>query len=217
MSKILIRKYQDSDWDEVLSISYKTGYMGNDLEGTGRFDDIRLFGYLFCIYYLIYEQEHCFVAIDENSNYKVVGYIIGTLDTKNQHRLFMKKMLLKISKRLVYTLFKYPKTFRSVMNILKNKSWRLIPRAFYYNYPVHFHINILAEYQGKGIGNQLLAKFEDHVKENGSTGIHLKTSNKNYNAIKFYLKNGYCKLFELDDTLWEGIENYKTIILVKKL
>jgi len=217
MSNIMIRKYEDSDCDDVLNISYRTGYMGNDLEGTGRFDDAKLFGYFFCIYYLIYEKEHCFVAVDKDNNYKVVGYIIGTLNTKNQHRLFVQKMLLKIIRRLTYTLLKYPRTFRSIMNITKNKSWRFIPKAFYSTYPVHFHINILNEYQGKGIGNSLLVKFEEHVKRTGNMGIHLKTSNKNYSAIKFYLKNGYSKLLEFDDILWECVEDYKTIIFVKKL
>jgi ribosomal protein S18 acetylase RimI-like enzyme len=215
MSKILIRRYQDSDCGDVLNICYRTGYMGNDFEGTRKFDDSKLFGYFFCLHYLLYEKEHCFVAIDEDRDYKLVGYIIGTLDTKKQQTLFLRKMLFKISGRLVYAFFKYPETFRSVMNMLKNRSWRLIPRSFYSNYPVHFHINILAEYQHKGIGSSLIAKFEDHIKKNGSMGIHLKTSNKNYSAIQFYYKNGYRKLFEFNDTLWKGVEDYKTIILIK--
>ena len=217
VSAIFIRKFQDSDYNDVLNISYKTGYMGNDLNGTGEFDDVKLFGYFFCIYYLIYEKEHCFVAVDKDNNYKVIGYIIGTLNTKVQQHLFLRKMILKISRRMIYTLFRYPKTLKNILNMSKNKSWKFLPKNFYDNYPVHFHINIISGYQGKGIGNLLLGRFEQHVQENGGTGIHLKTSNKNCKAIRFYQKRGYTKFLEFDDTLWKSVDDYKTIIFVKSL
>lgn len=217
MSSIFIRKYKDSDYDEVLNISYKTGYMGNDLHGTGKFDDVKLFGYLFCVYYLNYEKDNCFVAIDKDENSKVVGYIIGTLNTKKQQKAFLRKMLLKISKRLIYTLFKYPETFKNIRCIIRNRAWKLIPNDFYTKYPAHFHINILGTYQDKGIGHSLLVQFEDHVKKKGIYGIHLKTSNKNYRANKFYIKNGYNTFLECNDNFWDGIEDYMTIIFTKNL
>jgi len=217
MSRIIIRKYQNPDCKDVLKICYKTGYMGNDLESTGKFDDMKLFGYFFCMYYLLYERDHCFVAVDKDNNCKVVGYIIGTLDTNIQIRLFIKKMLIRIGLRILYTIWKYPDTFKNIMNMLKNRTRKYTPKSLYCDYPAHFHINLLPEYQGMGIGMLLLTEFEVHVKGSAGKGIHLKTSNKNYNAIKFYEKNGYVKLLEFTDILWVGIENYKTVIFTKKL
>lgn len=220
MPEILIRKYNDTDFEQILNICYKTGYMGKDLEGTGKFDDKKLFGYFFCAYYLFYEKEHCFVAVDSDHNNRVVGYIIGTMNTKRQILMFIIKMCWRIGLRLLYTLCMYPSTLRSIRNMFKNKAYKNIPKNFYNEFPAHLHINLLPEYQSRSIGTSLLTTFENHVRNNSDIheiGIHLKTSNKNCSAVKFYTKNGYVKLLEFFDTLWGNVENYKTIIFVKKL
>lgn len=220
MPEILIRKYIDTDFEQVLNICYKTGYMGKNLKGTGKFDDRKLFSYFFCSYYLFYEKEHCFVAVDSDHDNRVVGYIIGAANTKKQITMFIIKMSWRIGLRLLYTLFKYPSTLKSIRNILKNKTYKHIPKNFYNEYPAHLHINLLPEYQGKSIGTLLLSAFENHIRNNPDSskkGIHLKTSNINSKAVKFYTKNGYTKLLEFPDTLWGNVENYKTIIFVKHL
>ncbi|HOJ10933.1 MAG TPA: GNAT family N-acetyltransferase [Clostridiales bacterium] len=220
MPEILIRKYNDTDLEQVLNICHKTGYMGKDLEGTGEFGDRKLFGYFFCAYYLLYEKEHCFVAVDSEHDNMVVGYIIGTMNTKRQIIMFMMKMSWRIGLRLLYTFCMYPSILKSIRNMLKNKTYKYMPKNLYNEYPAHLHINMLPEYQGRSIGTSLLATFENHIKNNPGIqekGIHLKTSNKNCSAIKFYIKNGYTKLLEFSDTLWGNVEDYKTIIFVKKL
>ncbi|MFX0091295.1 MAG: GNAT family N-acetyltransferase [Candidatus Hodarchaeota archaeon] len=55
-------------------------------------------------------------------------------------------------------------------------------------YPAHLHINILKEYQGVGLGGQLLRTFENHLRNYDVVGYHLHTTDHNYKAIPFYLR-----------------------------
>jgi GNAT superfamily N-acetyltransferase len=58
-------------------------------------------------------------------------------------------------------------------------------------FPAHLHINLLPEYQRFGLGTLLIQYFEDHMRNLGVAGIHLKTTNYNKRAVPFYLKSGY--------------------------
>ncbi|BCJ85227.1 GNAT family N-acetyltransferase [Effusibacillus dendaii] len=218
MPDIYIRPYQHADEQSVLQICYRTGFMGQDLSGTNRFNDRKLFGYLFCLFYLRYETEHCFVAVDRSNGDKVVGYILGTLDTRNQNRQFAWKMGWRIALRLLfYTGWRYTESFREVIFFLKGARSKIEPNPLYKVYPAHLHINVLPEYQHCGIGSKLLDRFEQHVRKSGVAGIHLSTSNRNLKAIPFYRKKGYDLLLEKEDTFWSNVPDYKTLVFAKKL
>lgn len=219
MNKIVIRKCRKSDEESITNICYKTGYMGEDLTGSNIFNDVKLFSYLFCNYYCRYETENSFVAVDESKNSKVVGYIIGTLNSQKQEKLFLQKMFLKIVTRLfLYTVWKYKESYKAVMFLVKNVNLKSKPDKLYVEYPAHFHINILPEYQHCGIGSKLLNQFENHIRENYISGIHLRTSNKNIKAVPFYKSRGYKVIGENYDKVWKDAANeYKNIIFVKKL
>jgi len=106
MDATVIRRYIKEDEDEIINICYDTGFFGENLKNVNIFNDKKLFGYLFCIYYLRYEIENCFVAEDVLNN-KLIGYIIGTMNTKNQEKLFMIRMFWRICIRvLTYTWWK---------------------------------------------------------------------------------------------------------------
>lgn len=217
MSDIIIRSFREEDEAQILNVCYKTGYMGEDLTGKDIFNDIKLFGYLFCSYYYMYEKENCFVAIDKKEN-KIIGYIIGTLDSKRQERLFMKTMIPKILIRLFcYTLWKHIESYKAVKFFMKNLNFYNSNKNIYKQYPAHLHINILNGYQNIGIGGRLIEAFEKHATKNGVKGIHLRTSNKNLKAVPFYLKMEYKIIGENNDKVWKGIEGYKNLIFGKKL
>lgn len=218
MSQIEVRQCGKDDTNEVLNICYKTGYMGDDLTGRGVFNDKILFGYLFCYYYLQYESWNCFVAVDIEDNNRILGYIIGTLDTRQQQKKFVRKMVGKIVARMLSTsLWKYPESFKNVIYFLKNLDIKNEPSTLYKEYPTHFHINILSEYQSLGIGTMLMDRFENHIDGNHIKGIHLRTSNYNFKAIPFYNKKGYKLLYEKEGAAWPGIKNYKNLIFGKEL
>lgn len=223
MPQVEIRKFKKSDENDILNICYRTGYMGEDLTGKNLFNDIKLFGYLFCLYYLNYETEHCFVAVDKNDSDRIIGYIIGTSDSKRQEFQFVLKMGWRIVLRLFFvTLWIYPQCFWILLTFIFRVGVRYMspffkfgPKNLYDEYPAHLHINILPEYQRYGVGSKLIEKFEQHMRENKVLGIHLRTSNQNYKALPFYSKLGYNKLFENNITFWENISDYKNVIYGK--
>ncbi|HBP62874.1 MAG TPA: hypothetical protein DD730_01065 [Desulfosporosinus sp.] len=213
----LIRKYVRKDEIDVLNICYETGFSGESLKSAQLFNDKKLFGYLFCSYYLHFEIENCFVAEDVLNN-KLLGYIIGTMDTPKQERLFGLKMFWRIGVRLLsYTWWRHPETIKSILYFVKHAEKNNVPKNLSSEYPAHFHINIISEKQHSGIGSSLLKEFEKHAISHNIHGIHLETTNIHTKAIPFYLKNGYKILYENTRTLWKTIDDSKTILLGKKL
>ena len=191
--------------------------MGDDLTDTGRFNDVKLFGYLFCLYYLRYEPQDCFVAEDESSQ-RVIGYILGTPNTIKQEIAFGIKMGGRIALRLLfYTSWRYPESFTAVMHFVKHADLRTGIKGFNKIFPAHLHINILPEYQKSGLGSKLLKAFENEMINRAVKGIHLRTSNKNYKAFSFYLKNSYIVIYEGKGSVWKGISQYQNVIFAKEL
>ena len=216
MCEITIRSFKNSDIQGILKICYRTGYMGESLHNRDIFNDVKLFGYLFCIYYPYYEPDNVFLAVDQND--KIVGYIMGTDNSKKQEDMFKRKMVLKIAIRaLLYTSWKYRESFKALMFFIKNLSLKSQPKNLYKEYPAHLHMNVLPEYQHMGIGSKLINVFEKHIKEKGVQGIHLRTSNNNIKALPFYEKKGYVIMHKDNNKVWKGVENYENLILGKKL
>ncbi|MHA1358908.1 MAG: GNAT family N-acetyltransferase [Candidatus Helarchaeota archaeon] len=186
--------------------------MGED--ATGHFQDKKLFGLLFCLYYPRYETDHCWVAEDDG---KIVGYILGTPNSKRQSRLFLAKMGWRILFRaLIVAPLCYHHDFKLVLHFLR------LPRTFpeidvETEYPAHLHIDILEPYQRRGIGSRLMQEFEAHMRALHVKGIHLGTSEGNYKAVPFYKKWGY-KIIHIDKMgMWPDAPEKRGLTFVKKL
>lgn len=218
MPDIIAKHCTKGDENGILNVCYRTGYMGEDLTNMGIFNDIRLFGYLFCLYYPLYEIDHCFVAVDKNCKNKIVGYIVGTDNTIRQKRQVITSMAFRVAGRLFfYTLFKYPESFKSVMMFVRNMGKLENLKELYFEYPAHLHINILPEYQHIGIGTMLIDRFEKHMAYCKILGIHLVTSSNNVKAIPFYYKKGYDLVHQEEHSLWGKLDGWKTLIFAKKI
>ncbi len=214
MSDIIVRRCSKEDEAGILKVCYKTGYMGEDLTGIDVFNDITLFGYIFCLYYVRHEPHNCFVAVDSRSN-EIVGYIIGTSDTCRQNRSFVLKQGWRIILRIILcTMWKYPESLKAIYYVLRNAELDKNRKMLYNEFPAHLHINILPEYQRSGIGGKLIDAFENQVSKT-SKGIHLKTSNKNIKAVPFYIKKGYTIHSQKEDKLWKGSNGYSSIVFTK--
>lgn len=214
---ISIVSFNKEFYSDIQVICYQTGYLGESLVGTNLFNDKILFCNIFCNYYLKYEKENCFFAYDEE-NGKCVGYIIGSMNTKKQEKMFLFRFLPKILLRVLFvTIFAYPETIKSIIYFLKNNKSEKYSKTMYREYPAHFHIDILKEYQRYGIGTKLINKYEEHMKNNNIEGIHLKTSSLNVKSIPFYKKNGFTIFSERIISPWKNMKNIKEIIFCKKL
>jgi ribosomal protein S18 acetylase RimI-like enzyme len=190
--------------------------MGEDLTNTNRFNDKVLFGYLFCVYYPRYELESCYVAVDDKNS--IVGYILGTTDTKNQEKKFSLKMVWRIFLRLLfYSSWRYPESFKAVIYIIKNAKYDKDKEKVLRENPAHLHINVLPEFQHSGTGAMLIETYEDYLKSKGVKGLHLHTSNHNIKALPFYNKRGYKVINRIKNELWSGIDDYESIAFAKRL
>jgi ribosomal protein S18 acetylase RimI-like enzyme len=187
--------------------------MGEDLTGRGLFDDQKLFGYLFCLYYPIYEPQNCFIAVDKDTG-QLIGYIIGTDDSEHQYKQFRRKMIPRIVLRLLsITWWKYPESYRIVRYLQTFGKEIPIEKE----YPAHLHINILPEYQRKGIGSRMIERFEKQMLNSGVTGIHLGTSSRNVKAIPFYEKHGYRIIKEQKGSIWPDESDIRSLFFAKNL
>ncbi|MFO8018381.1 MAG: GNAT family N-acetyltransferase [Promethearchaeia archaeon] len=195
MNSIQIRKCRKSDKDEIINVCFHCGYYGGD--ASPYFSDKNLFGLLFCSYYPKYEPENGFVAVtQENNKRKIIGYALSSLDTKKYEKIYKQKIKWKLILRLyIYTSWRYHSDFHIVRRFLKNSKPEtgetINEIAYWEEYPAHLHIDVLNQYQRKGIGTRLIKSLEDHLISKGVKGVCLGTSEKNYKSIPFYKKHNY--------------------------
>jgi ribosomal protein S18 acetylase RimI-like enzyme len=88
--------------------------------------------------------------------------------------------------------------------------------VFFAEYPAHLHMNLLPDYQGKGIGTRMILHFEDHLRVKGVGGVHLQTSNYNFKALPFYEKMGFRRVKEVRAP-HPVIRDYCVITFAKRL
>ncbi len=221
MKYIITRKCNKNDKNNIINICFHTGYMGEDARS--HFHDKKLFGLLFCSYYPKFESHNSFIAVTkENGKEKVIGYVLCSLDTKEQEIKYKKRFQWKILVRLVLiTSWKYFHDFKLVLSfisrMLRYKGRNGGEIAMHDQYPAHLHVDVMEEYQNKGIGTQLIKRLEEHLKKKKIAGICLGTSERNYKSIPFYKKHGY-RLLKVSSGLafWPGTDNVKSLYFGKK-
>lgn len=213
---ILIRKCITADEKYIADICYITGYMGEDLTLLNIFNDKVLFSYLFCLYYIRYEAENCYAAVDTDLK-RPIGYIIGTADTKIQRKRFITHMSWRIVHRIMtVTIWRHPEAIKFLLHQIKSLQTEFNGIKISDEYPAHLHINILPAYQSMGIGERLLSAFESNIKGKAH-GIHLSTTSKNTKAVQFYQKMGYKAALKSPSRIWQNELDAVSIIFVKKL
>lgn len=201
---ILIRNYTPQDLVQVREINYVTGLMGKSLSELNLFNDKKLFNMLFIDYYIKYELENCFVAIDRTTQ-TVVGYIIGTEDTQKQEKKFRNKMGWRIFLRLFFiTWWRHPESFRQFFHFLNAfpEEHHQAMKKIIQDFPAHLHVNMFPAMQSKGGGSMLLFHFLKHLRSQNIKGLHLGTMNQNIKAIPFYQKHGFQLAKQTDVVFW---------------
>lgn len=214
---IEIRPCQSRDRDAVVTICHRTGYFGED--AAPYFKDADLFGLLFTAYYLDHEPEHCFVADDNGA---AVGYIIGSVDTEAQREAFSRLIVPRIVKRaFTRTLFRHPGDVWFLLGLTDHADYEkeLFTEDLVTNYPAHLHMNVLPDYQRRGLGGRLMARFVEAMRTAGAPGVHLVTSTENKKALPFYHKEGFVVFKELPNKLWEkkSPPDVRALVYVKSL
>ncbi|NPE08133.1 MAG: GNAT family N-acetyltransferase [Asgard group archaeon] len=181
---IVIQKLERKNEDALIDICFITG--DKFLKKT--FPNPYLFSLFWCLYYVRYETNNCFVVFDLKTK-KVVGYILSTLNTEIQEEDFKEKMA-PIIKQKMKELHIRSLRSRLVALFVMNKPKTKKRKRFLNEYPGHLHIDILPDYQRQGFGHRLMNTLESHFKEKCVTGYHLEVSSNNKLGISFYRKYG---------------------------
>ena len=162
-----IRKFHSKDFNRVQFICLNSE---GPCDHSEEFQEFLLATY--CNYYIENEPEHCFVAADENDN--AIGYIISAFDFDIFYKKFTES---------------YPLENEEFIYAAKES---VVPQnKFKEDYPAHFHIDILPEYQRMGLGHRLVDTLVNELKLNGIKGVMLTVWNDNSMGISFYKKYGF--------------------------
>jgi hypothetical protein len=137
-------------------------------------EDRELAPLYFTDYYLDYEPESCFVGVAEG---RVVGYLVGCKDTRAFHRIFRNRFLPRIMARIGWKLltlqYRRKATYRTFWWLLVEGFQRTEKLSIPLDeYPAHTHLNLVPEYRGCGLSNQLSDTFRQHLREKGISGLH---------------------------------------------
>lgn len=144
----------------------------------------------YCDYFIEKEPYNCFVAADENDN--AVGYILCTENYDSFIECFRSEYIPRIPEEHT----KY-RMYASLSAVLQGK--------YKSEYPAHLHIDILPEYQRKGIGHRLTDQLCTHLKSKGIKGVMLTVSANNLSGVAFYEKYGFSLIENNPDGIAYGI------------
>lgn len=169
-NKIEIRGYQEKDKEEVQNICVVTAN-----EFLQQPDKRFMLLNAYCNYYIEQEPDNCFVAVDSECD-KVVGYIISVENSdawaKKYKELYVDNCEVEELKEFFMnttsTALKYSKEF-----------------------PSHLHIDILPEYQRRGIGFMLMDKLVSNLRNKNIFAVMLSAGADNEKGINFYKKYGF--------------------------
>jgi ribosomal protein S18 acetylase RimI-like enzyme len=176
----VIRSYRPGDLDAVYDICVRTADGGLDARGTYSTD--RLVGDIFAAPYVIREP-HLAHVVDDGTG-TAVGYILGTADTAAFVRWYRDEWL-------PATPYPDPPAPQDadMVALHRHPERMLVPELA--GYPAHLHIDLLPDWQGKGLGRELMMAFLNSLAEAGVPKVHLGVLSTNVGARAFYDRLGF--------------------------
>lgn len=213
---IMIRKMEKADRIAIRRICCATGLFGASMNQS--FDQ-ELFADTWTLYYTDYEPQSAFVAQVEG---RVVGYLLGCLDTKRFNRMLFTRVVPKILTKTL--LGRYKVRIKTINYLLKILISALKGEMFYpplESYPAHLHINIEEGYRRQGIGQSLMESYLAYLKGQGVRGVHLGTTSLHKSALPFYEKLGFRVYDKRESSFLQGLaleeESVYSIVYIKEL
>lgn len=200
-SSVIIRPYREDDLESIYEICLLTGNSGKDASKI--YKDPKLLGHFYAAPYAVLEPELAFIVEVEG---KQSGYILGTKNSENFKRKTEEKWFPELRKK--YEL-PNPKDYSPDARIIRLIHQGYIFKSELKNYPAHLHIDLLPITQGKGIGRKLMKTFLNRLKDLNISAVHLEVGKKNTNAIGFYKKLGFVRLFEDQYSIAYGMKLLK--------
>lgn len=178
MGKMIeIRQITDQDLEDIRLINQLNSSNPNKPQNEKEFCL-----YFYTEYYVKFEKDNCFVAIDADKK-ETVGYILASKDYKQ----YISNIVSDFKERARELGFE--ERF-----FLETHCFELYGK----DYPAHFHIDVKPAYQHEGIGTMLLDAEIRHMKNNGVKGLMLIVGKNKISGNKFYEKHGF-KVIDSND------------------
>ena len=147
-------------------------------------------------------------AIKEDDK-KLIGFAVGCSNSAGFNKKLIFSNLLEYSYRSIILLFTKP---MALIRLSKNLA-KKFDRGDKGNYAELLSIGVLPDQSGFGIGQNLLLKIENQLREKGINTITLTTdADSNDSVLRFYNKSGYTVYYD-----FETFPNRKMLKLIKEL
>ncbi len=166
-----IRKYVDADKSELRYICKETAFESYKKDPK-KLETVPI---MFNDYFTEQEPDNIFVLADDND--KAVGYIICSSDYEKFKRLMKTEYKARV-KNIRPQESVFINVFMSFLGQIKER-------------PVHFHIDILPEYQRQGWGTKLIDALCEHLKSNGIDHLSVCSVDPKSPGYKMYTKYGF--------------------------
>jgi ribosomal protein S18 acetylase RimI-like enzyme len=129
------------------------------------------------------------ICATDTETEKIVGFGLGCYNSNGFNKKLIKRNFLKYLLRSILIIFTKP---NALIRLLNNLTKRDKNENDIGDYGELFSIAVDKDYQGLGIGKNLLKKFEYELKQKSIKKITLTTDkNNNDNVLKFYRNFGY--------------------------
>ena len=140
---------------------------------------------------------------------KLIGFAVGCFNSAGFNKKLIFSNLFEYSHQAFLLLFTKPiALIRLFKNLSKNKD-----KNDKGDYAELLSIGVLPNYKGLGIGQNLLVRFENQVRDRGISTVVLTTDgNSNESVLRFYYKSGYTLYYDFNT-----FPNRKMLKLIKKL
>jgi ribosomal protein S18 acetylase RimI-like enzyme len=179
-----VRRYEPADLEAIREICVLTGHTGRDARGS--MTDTSLLPDTFAEPYVVFDPLLAFVADDGG---RAVGYVLGTADTVAFTEWFRNTWLPMVAPRHAGRPAEVTDFESLILELMYNPA-RMVHEDLR-EYPAHLHIDILPEYQGKGLGRKLMDAFRGELVGRGIEKFHLSMDPKNVDARAFYDRLGF--------------------------
>jgi ribosomal protein S18 acetylase RimI-like enzyme len=180
------------DLTSLLEVCLKTADSGKD--GTNLYNLRDLVGEINVSPYVLHEPNFAYSMEIDN---KVVGYVLGVLDTNKFESTLHKEYWPTVKAKYANNLGDITESDKTLLDQLLKIGFT--SSVIVKTYPSHLHIDIVESGQGNGYGKIMINHMVDQLKKAGSTGVHLHVASKNFRAQEFYKK--------LNFTIYSTAEN----------
>lgn len=190
MSGVIIRPYEARDRAAVRRICFLTGLAGDPVGG--QWADAESFADMFTGYYTDREPESALVAEVDGV---VAGYLLGCRDSTSAWSPAAVAARHVLRRGIAFRPGTGRYVWRAARDLVGDRIRRgTRPEDLDFRdpaYPAHLHVDLLAPLRGLGVGSDLVTRWLDTLRSQGSPGCHLQTLAENTAAVAFFEAMGF--------------------------